>query len=184
MDLAVTFGIALALAMDAFAVSVCMGIELKEFKTKHALTLGAYFGAFQFIMPVIGYYLGIGIHGIIVKYDHWVAFALLTFIGIKMIIEAFEKKENKSPSSMETKTMLTLAVATSIDALIIGVTFALTGGELWLPAVIIGVIAFVLSAAGGFIGRKIGSVFGKWANIAGGAVLIAIGINTLFEHLA
>ena len=184
MGFAVTLGIALVLAMDAFAVSVCMGIDLGEFKLRHALTLGACFGAFQFIMPVIGFYLGISIHGTIEKYDHWIAFFLLAFVGVKMFMEAFEKEKRKSQTTMNIKTMLTLSVATSIDAFIIGVTFALTGAELWLQATVIGVVTFMLSAIGGFIGRRIGFFFGKWANMAGGAVLIAIGVKTLFEHLA
>lgn len=183
MDFALTFGTAFALAMDAFAVSVCMGIDLHDFRAKHALTLGGYFGFFQFIMPVIGYYLGAGVRSAIEKYDHWLAFALLVFIGVKMIIETFEDK-GECPASMETKTMLTLAVATSIDALIVGVTMGITGAGIWLPAAVIGVVAFALSALGGFIGRRIGCAFGRWANLAGGAILIAIGANTLISHLS
>ena len=175
--------LAIGLSMDAFAVSVCKGLSVGKVRWKHMLLCGAYFGAFQALMPLIGYLLGANFQEMIRSVDHWIAFGLLTLIGANMIRESLGKNEEALDDSFGVKTMLLLAVATSIDALAVGVTFAFLDVAV-LPAVcFIGVVTFVLSAAG----VKIGSVFGaKWKNraeFAGGAILILIGLKILIEHL-
>lgn len=181
MSLAEMFFLAVGLAMDAFAVSICKGLSLGETKMKHSAIAGLYFGGFQAGMPLIGYILGIRFQGAIQSIDHWIAFILLSIIGFNMIKEAKESEEVSS--AMDIKAMLPLAVATSIDALAIGVTFAFLNVDI-IPAVtFIGVITFAFSAAG----VKIGSIFGlrykSRAEILGGIVLIAMGIKILLEHL-
>lgn len=186
-QLLIAFGYAVSLAMDALAVSVSMGITVPGFGPKHAVKLGLYFGTFQFAMPVIGFFLGKSIASYIERFDHYIAFALLAFIGGKMIFDAVRggEDENDRPKGdpMSPRLLVILALATSIDALIVGVTLALTGGKLWLNASIIGAVCFVICFLGGTIGRRLGSVFGKWAGIAGGCVLIGIGLKTLLEHI-
>lgn len=174
--------IAIGLSMDAFAVSVCKGLSADKATLSRALTVGAYFGGFQAAMPVLGFFLGLGFREYIEKFDHYIAFALLVLIGINMVRESFDKEESVS-GSFGFAAMLPLAVSTSIDALAVGVTFAIEDTNIWLAAGIIGVITFTLSAAG----LKIGSVFGaKWkakAELAGGLVLIGMGVKILLEHL-
>ena len=169
------------LSMDAFAVSVCKGLAMKKMDIKKALICGLYFGVFQALMPLIGYLLGSGFKNVVSSIDHWIAFVLLGIIGINMIREA--KSCEVVNDSMDIKTMLTLAVATSIDALAIGVTFAFLKVNI-VPAIsIIGLITFVCS----FLGVKLGSIFGEKlkskAEIVGGVVLIIIGSKILIEHL-
>lgn len=178
--------IALGLAMDAFSVAVTNGMLIKDLKFKNALKIGAFFGVFQGIMPCIGYALGMSFIKYIEQFDHWIAFVLLAIIGMNMIFEAFrgdgEKKEEKNPLSF--KVLLMLAIATSIDALAVGISLASVGDvSIWISATIIGVITFVLSVAGVYIGRKSGDLFGNKAVIAGGIVLIGIGAKILIEHL-
>jgi len=173
--------IAVGLSMDAFAVSICKGLALRDMKWRYAMVCGLYFGIFQALMPSIGYLLGARFMAIIADFDHWIAFVLLGIIGINMIKEA--KSCDVVNDSMDVKTMLTLAVATSIDALAIGVTFAFLKVSI-IPAVsIIGLITFVCC----FIGVKLGSVFGEKlkskAEIMGGVMLILIGTKILIEHL-
>ena len=175
---------ALALAMDAFAVSVCKGLATGKVKIKHMLTVGAWFGGFQALMPLIGYFLGSVFKNVLEAVDHWIAFGLLLFIGINMLIEAFSKKEEETCDNFGFKVMLTMAVATSIDALAVGISFGmLPEVNIVLAVSLIGVITFTLSA----IGVKIGSVFGaKYKSVAeavGGIVLIILGIKILIEHL-
>ena len=181
MGFTALFILAVGLAMDAFAVSVCKGLSLGETKLKHSVTAGLYFGGFQAIMPLIGYMLGIRFQHMIQRVDHWIAFVLLLIIGINMIREAKEQEE--CSSSMKPKDMLPMAVATSIDALAVGVTFAFLGVNIVWAVSLIGVITFILSA----VGVKVGSVFGfkykSKAEILGGAVLILMGIKILLEHL-
>ena len=184
MSLLELFILAVGLSMDAFAVSVCKGLSVDRIRPRHALICGAYFGVFQALMPLIGYLLGVRFQGLIQQVDHWIAFVLLTLIGINMLREAFGKDEAESvDASFGFRTMLMLAVATSIDALAVGVTFAFLQVAI-VPAVsFIGATTFVISA----VGVKIGNVFGlrwrKLAEIAGGVILIAIGLKILIEHL-
>ena len=178
------FLIAVGLSMDAFAVSVCKGLSTQEPKAKHYLAVGAWFGGFQALMPLLGYLLGSSFEGYINRFDHWVAFALLAVIGGNMIKESFEEDEEKADDSFTFKTMLVLAVATSIDALAVGITFALLPDVNIVAAVsFIGLTTFVLSA----VGLKVGNIFGlkykSKAELAGGVILILIGLKILLEHL-
>lgn len=171
--------------MDAFAVSVCKGLATRKVSVKHLLIVGAWFGGFQALMPAIGYLLGSTFQSYITSFDHWVAFVLLCFIGGNMIHESFNNNdEASSDNSFTAKTMFILAVATSIDALAVGITFALLPNVNIIAAVLfIGCITFILSGAG----LKIGSIFGlKYkakAEFAGGLILILIGVKILLEHL-
>ena len=175
--------IAVGLSMDAFAVSVCKGLSVGKAKIKHALICGLWFGAFQAIMPTVGYLLGTQFEKYITAVDHWIAFALLILIGGNMIREAFSKEEEEVDASFGFKAMLLLAIATSIDALAMGVAFASLGVQI-IPAVaFIGCTTFVFSA----VGVKIGSVFGakykSASEFVGGAVLVLLGVKILLEHL-
>lgn len=178
------FLIAVGLSMDAFAVAVCKGLSVKKVTLKTMLIIGAYFGIFQALMPLIGYFIGVQFSAYITSIDHWIAFGLLSVIGINMIREALSKEDDDDKAcDLSPKAMLPLAVATSIDALAVGVTFAFLQTDI-VPAVsFIGVITFTLSAAG----VKIGSVFGKKfkskAEITGGVILILMGLKILLEHL-
>lgn len=184
MTLFELFLIAVGLSMDAFAVSVCKGLSTRELKAKHYLAVGAWFGGFQALMPLLGYLLGSSFEGYINRFDHWIAFALLAVIGGNMIKESFEKDGEKADDSFTFKTMLVLAVATSIDALAVGITFALLPDVNIVAAVsFIGLTTFVLSA----VGLKVGNIFGlkykSKAELAGGVILILIGLKILLEHL-
>ena len=174
--------IALSLSMDAFAVSICKGLSVYKTKPKHALIAGAYFGIFQALMPVVGFFLGKQFESLITSIDHWIAFALLGIIGINMIRESRKESEEVN-SSFSFKAMLPMAVATSIDALAVGITFAFLSAGITLSAVIIGVITFVVSAAGVKIGNVFGSKFKSKAELAGGIVLVLMGFKILLEHL-
>jgi len=191
------FAIAIALAMDAFSVAVTSGIIFKKIHLWGMAKTGLFFGAFQFIMPVIGFFLASAFANLITSCDHWIAFALLGFIGGKMLYEAIkgdEDEEQEIKNPLDNKLLTMLAIATSIDALAVGVTFATVGMRfvgafdianlsVLVASAIIGVVAFVLSAVGVFIGGKCGDIFGNKAEILGGIVLIGIGINILVEHL-
>ena len=176
--------LAVGLAMDAFAVSICKGLAVKELKPKHMLLAGLWFGGFQALMPLVGYFLGTGLKHLIESVDHWIAFVLLMMLGIGMIRSGLKPEDNDdADDKFDVKSMLLMAIATSIDALAVGVTFAFLNVQI-VPAIsIIGVITFILSA----IAVKLGNVFGKAfrgkAEIAGGIVLILIGIKILLEHL-
>ena len=184
MSLWELFAIAVGLSMDAFAVSICKGLSVKGLKLKHSLICGLYFGGFQAMMPLIGYLLGVTFQAMIESVDHWIAFILLGIIGGNMIKEALSKEEDEClDCSFAAKAMLPLAVATSIDALAVGVSFAFLKVDI-VPAVsFIGVITFVLSS----IGVKVGNVFGmkykSKAELFGGVVLILMGCKILLEHL-
>ncbi|WP_440448853.1 manganese efflux pump MntP [Ruminococcus intestinalis] len=176
------FILAVGLSMDAFAVSVCKGLSLGKIKPKHMCIAGAWFGGFQALMPLIGYFLGSFFAEMIEKYDHWVAFVLLAIIGGNMIKESFCKDE-KVDSSMDVKSMLLLAIATSIDALAVGVTFAFLQVQI-VPAVsFIGVITFIFSAVGVKIGSLFGTKYKSKAELFGGIVLVLIGIKILLEGI-
>ena len=176
------FLIAVGLAMDAFAVSIVKGLSVPQMKARYALICGLYFGVFQFLMPVIGYLAGSRFADAIAAYDHWIAFILLLLIGLSMIRESRDK-EIKTDPDFGIRTMVLLAIATSIDALAVGVSFAFLQVKL-LPAVTtIGVVAFCLSAAGVKIGAIFGARYKSRAELAGGFILIAIGLKILLEHL-
>lgn len=174
---------AIALAMDAFAVSICKGLSVQKTKIRHLVITGLYFGGFQALMPLIGYYLGVNFKDYITAIDHWIAFALLGIIGINMVREALSDEEEKSDSSFSVRSMLPLAVATSIDALAVGVTFAFLNVNIWLAISLIGVITFGFSAIGIVLGKIVGCKFKSKAELFGGVVLILIGIKILLEHL-
>lgn len=183
MGIVEIFLLGIGLSMDAFAVSICKGLSVKELKGKHALLVGIYFGGFQALMPLIGYLLGSQFRGVIETVDHWIAFALLLLIGANMIREALSEKKGDSNASFAVKTMLALAVATSIDALAVGITFAFLSVNIWSAIAIIGVTTFFVSAAGIKIGHAFGNRYQKKAEIAGGIILILIGLKILLEHL-
>lgn len=175
------FVLAVGLSMDAFAVSICKGLSLGKIKVKHMCIAGAWFGAFQALMPLIGYFLGRFFTDMITKFSHWIAFALLCLIGISMIKEAFEKKEVNA--SMTVKSMFMLAIATSIDALAVGITFAFLDYPVLQSVIIIGITTFVISTAGVVIGNIFGSRYKSHAELAGGIILVLIGLKILLEHL-
>lgn len=174
--------IAVGLSMDAFAVSVCKGLSLRRLRPSQPLLAGLYFGGFQFLMPVLGYLLGLRFQSLIESIDHWLAFVLLSAIGAGMIRSALGKAESLD-GDMGPKTMLPLAVATSIDALAVGITFAFLQVELLPAAGLIGLTAFLLSAAGLVIGSFFGARFQAAAQLLGGVMLILIGLKILLEHL-
>ena len=177
--------IALSLALDAFAVSVSCGLSAKGNGFKNALLMGCYFGAFQFAMPLIGWTLGSSVAQYISAISPWVSFALLGFIGGRMIIGALNHRgdEEPAPEKLTHGRLVILAIATSIDALAVGVTFAFMEVDVLLSCAVIGIVAFVLSVIGGTIGRKLGNRFQKHAELAGGIVLIGIGLKILLENL-
>ena len=190
------FGIiilSIGLGMDAFAISVCKGISFKKlFKLsniikkeilKKSVIVATYMGLFQAIMPVIGYYLGVSFADKIISIDHWVAFVLLFIIGIKMIKEAISKDVEIVSDSVDFKEMIVLAIATSIDALAVGITFAFLNVNLWLAITLIGCITFVLSLIGTKIGILFGNKYEKKAELFGGIILILLGIKIVLEHL-
>ena len=174
--------IGIGLAMDAFAVSICKGLSMKKLSLKKMVIIAGYFGFFQAIMPVIGFLGGKGFEEFVVSIDHWIAFALLLIIGINMIRDVFEEEEEAN-DDIGVKTMAILAIATSIDALAVGVTFAFLHINIWTSAIVIGVVTFIMSVIGVIIGNKFGNKFEKHAKFFGGTILILIGIKILIEHL-
>ena len=175
--------LSVGLAMDAFAVAVCKGLSMSKMKWKNACIVGMYFGGFQALMPLIGYLLGISFQNQIVNIDHWIAFILLATIGINMIKEAISKDSEKQNDSIKFKDMLILAVATSIDALAVGITFAFLKVNIWISITLIGIITFVISILGVKIGNIFGDKYEKKAEFAGGLILILLGVKILLEHL-
>lgn len=178
--------LAIGLSMDAFAVAICKGLSVKQLKLKHALIVGAYFGGFQALMPLIGYFLGSSFYSFIESFDHWVAFVLLALIGGNMIRESFSKEEEKCSEccSFTFKTMLPLALATSIDALASGIAISfLTLPKMLICAASIGIITFSLSAIGVFVGNKFGEKYKSRAELVGGIILILLGTKMLLEGL-
>ncbi|MBR3991633.1 MAG: manganese efflux pump [Clostridia bacterium] len=176
--------LAVSLSMDAFAVSVCKGLAMKRIKFGRAAAVGLWFGVFQALMPAIGYFLGLGFRDMISKYDHWVAFALLAVLGVKMIVDTVRNKEENTTGTLDVKEMFLLALATSIDALAAGITIALEKKSGIVPSVLtIGAVTFALSAAGVYVGGVFGEKFNRPAKFAGGAALVALGIKILVEGL-
>ena len=185
MSILELFLIAVGLSMDAFAVSICKGLAMRTMNWKNAWKAGLYFGGFQTLMPMIGYLLGSGFRDKITKIDHWIAFVLLVVIGLNMIKESREE-DSDANDSFDVKTMLLLAVATSIDALAVGVSFAFLGmgqGEILSAAGLIAATTFVFSAVGVSVGSVFGSRFKSKAELCGGVILILIGLKILLEHL-
>lgn len=183
MDLIELFLIAVGLSMDAFAVSVCKGLAMPKCTFKKAAIVGLWFGGFQALMPVIGYILGAQFQEAIASIDHWIAFVLLALIGGNMIHEALDNDEEEADASLDVKTMFLLAVATSIDALAIGITFAFLKVNI-IPAVcFIGIVTFIISFAGVKIGNVFGARYKNKAEIVGGIILILLGLKILLEHL-
>ena len=177
------FLISVGLAMDAFAVSVCKGLSMKKIEWKKVFIIALYFGGFQAGMPLLGYFLGYSFSGLVESVDHWIAFALLAFIGVNMIKESTDDELEKRNDRVDFKTMIILAVATSIDALIVGITFAFFQANLILSVAMIGVITFILSTIGVIIGNKFGDKFQNKAEFVGGVILILMGLKILLTHL-
>ena len=186
MDFISVVLIAVGLSMDAFAVSVTNGMTTKNLKAAHIFKIALFFGGFQFAMPVVGYFLGIAFSDLIKSVDHFIAFGLLSVIGGKMIFEAVKDKDGDSEQRepISTLSLLVLAVATSIDALAVGVSLAFLGGlNIFISCGIIGIITFFICVAGVYAGKKFGSLLKKGSEIFGGAILILIGVKILIEHL-
>ena len=183
MELFEIIVIGIGLAMDAFAVSICKGLSMKKIDWKKALIIALYFGAFQALMPVVGYFLGSTFSSFVQSVDHWIAFILLAIIGGNMIKDSTDDEVEKRNDKVDVKTMIMLAIATSIDALAVGVTFAFFKVNLLFSISVIGIITFVLSFFGVIIGNKFGDKFQNRAELAGGIVLITIGLKVLLEHL-
>ncbi len=178
------FFIAIALAMDAFAVALAAGVVLHPVSKRQLFRLSFHFGLFQGLMPIVGWLAGLSVQSMISAYDHWIAFGLLSFVGGKMIYEAFHDKEKKQKTDpTRGATMVMLSVATSIDALAVGLSLAVIGVSVWTPALVIGITAAVLTVAGMLLGGKVGMIWGKRVEILGGLVLIGIGLKILAEHL-
>ena len=175
--------IGIGLAMDAFAVSICKGLSMKKINWKKAIIIALYFGIFQALMPAFGYFLGSTFSSFVQNVDHWIAFILLAIIGGNMIKDSTDDEIEKRNDKVDVKTMVILAIATSIDALAVGVTFAFFEVNILLAISIIGIITFVLSLLGVIIGNKFGDKFQNRAELAGGIILIIIGLKILLEHL-
>lgn len=186
MSIIELFLIAVGLSMDAFAVSICKGLNMTKLNKKNAAIIALFFGGFQALMPLIGWFVGSHFQKYIVSIDHWIAFGLLVFIGAQMIYESFKEEDEESVdgNDLKIKQLFVMAIATSIDALAIGVTFALLPGvNIWISIALIGVITFIISFAGVGIGFKFGNKYEKRAQIAGGIILILLGVKILLEHL-
>ncbi len=183
MDVLTIILIAVGLAMDAFAVSIAKGIVVKSHKRRTALLLGLFFGGFQMLMPAIGWLVGLSFKEIIMGIDHWIAFGLLAFIGSKMIYDSTKKEKIDTEENLKLHVILTLAIATSIDALMVGLSFAFLKTSILEPILIIGLVTFSLSFTGFFFGCGLGRVFGNRIKVVGGLILIGIGLRILLDHL-
>lgn len=183
MDFVTLLTLAVGLAMDAFAVSICKGLAMREKVLKKGIIVGLWFGGFQALMPTIGFFLGTQFKDQITSIDHWIAFVLLGLIGINMVKEAFSNEEEQADDSIAVKEMFMLAVATSIDALAVGITFAFLNVHIVSAASMIGVCTFLISFAGVKIGNIFGTKYKSKAELAGGIILILLGFKILFEHL-
>lgn len=177
---------AIALSADAMSVSISNGIAVKKLEAKSVILMAVLFGGFQFLMPVLGWLLGQTVSGLIESFDHWIAFALLGFIGIKMVIESCKGGDRPKSNPFVLSALVIMAIATSIDALAVGIGFAslsMPQDRLWLSAALIGIITFVLSCCGAVLGKKLGEVFKKRAELIAGVLLCLIGLKILLEHL-
>lgn len=178
-------GIALGLAMDAFAVAIGAGLQLRQVTKRQIFRLAWHFGLFQAIMPVLGWLAGLTLVEFIEPVDHWAAFGLLAFIGGRMIYEALKHQEGETDRCDPTKgwSLVMLSIATSIDALAVGLSLAVLGIDIWYPAIVIGVVAGVLTIVGLELGTRFGALLGRRMEVVGGLVLIGIGVRILIEHL-
>ncbi|MFH1533961.1 MAG: manganese efflux pump MntP family protein [Nitrospirota bacterium] len=181
MEIVNTFIVAFALAMDSFTVSISGGAIMEKVRVKNAILVGAYFGLFQCVMFVLGYVGGDNLRNYIDSYDHWIALGLLIFIGGKMIIESFSKTDGQA-FSLKHKTLLILAIATSIDALGVGLSYSFLNKSVLVPSITIGIVAFLFSGFGLYLGKILKQILKKKAELIGGIILIAIGINIAIEH--
>jgi len=184
MGVLTLLGIAVALAMDAFAVALAAGLTLPRLTGRHLFRFGFHFGLFQALMPVIGWSAGRGLRVTIEEYDHWIAFALLATIGLRMCYGALAQNEEKAETKDPTRgwSLIILSVATSIDALAIGLTLAMLGTDIFIPALVIGIVCAALTLVGMYLGRKIGSHWGPKVEFCGGLILLGIGVKILIEH--
>ena len=184
MSLWELFVIAVGLSADAFAVSICKGLSVQKLKPKYAIITGLYFGGFQALMPFIGFLLGTSFEKYVTKIDHWIAFILLGAIGANMIKESFGKDESEADASFGFKTMFVMAVATSIDALAVGISLALLPDiNIFAAVIFIGITTFLFSAFGVEIGNVFGEKYKSKAELLGGVILILLGLKILLEHL-
>lgn len=185
MGILEVFLIGVGLSMDAFAVSVCRGLKMKKLNIGQMVLIAVFFGGFQALMPVIGWFLGTQFEAYITAVDHWIAFVLLAVIGGKMIYDSVKDDDDdkNEKSVLNIKELLVMAIATSIDALAVGITFAFLSVNIWSSVSIIGITTFVLSAVGVLIGHKFGAKYKNKAEFAGGIILILIGLKILLEHL-
>jgi putative Mn2+ efflux pump MntP len=181
MDIITIVMTALGLSMDAFAVAISSGMAIKNLKVKHAIKISGFFGGFQGLMPILGWLLGLGFKDYIERYDHWVAFGLLCFIGVKMLKEAMEEDCEYILNPLKNKVLIMLAIATSIDAMAVGVGFAFLKVSILSSAAIIGIITFAVCFGGVYLGQKCGCIFKKRAEVAGGIILMLIGFKILME---
>ena len=185
VELLAVIAIAVGLAMDTFAVSIVTGAAYKQLHIRHTLRMAGFFGGFQAFMPVVGYLAGLSVRQYVSNFDHWIAFGILAAVGLKMIYESFKiKEERKTPNPENLAVVLVLAVATSIDALAVGITLSLVTHAIVLAVIIIGVVTFGLSFAGVYIGKKFGHFFESGIEAIGGLVLIGLGIKIVLQHVA
>jgi len=175
--------IAIGLAMDAFAVSIVKGITVDRNKRRNGLITASFFGGFQMLMSMIGWLAGLSLKELIISVDHWIAFGLLSLVGLKMIYASTKEEKEKKEESLKLHSLLILAVATSIDALMVGLSFAFLQSSVLGPIIVIGIVTFFLSTIGFFFGSRLGHVFGNKVKSAGGLILIVIGLRILLEHL-
>lgn len=184
MDFLTLFGIAIALAMDAFAVALATGLTLPQLTGRHLFRFGFHFGLFQALMPLIGWLAGRGLRSTIEAYDHWIAFVLLAIIGGRMCYGALNKSEEETLQRDPTRgwSLIILSIATSIDALAVGLTLAMLGSDIFIPALTIGLVCAILTLAGMHLGRKIGDHWGPKVEFCGGLILLGIGLKILIEH--
>ena len=175
--------IAVGVSMDALAVSICKGLSIKKISPKYMYRTAIWFGGFQALMPLIGYFVGIHFADFVANVDHWIAFVLLALIGSNMIKESFDKEEIEANPDFSFRTMFSMAVATSIDALAVGVSFAFLKVDIWSAILVIGITTAAFSAAGVFMGNVFGARYKSKAELAGGVILIAMGLKILLTHL-
>ena len=175
--------IAIGVSMDALAVSICKGLSIKKISPKYMYRTAIWFGGFQALMPLIGYFVGIHFANFVANVDHWIAFVLLALIGSNMIKESFDKEEIEANPDFSFRTMFSMAVATSIDALAVGVSFAFLKVDIWSAILVIGITTAAFSAAGVFLGNVFGARYKSKAELAGGVILIAMGLKILLTHL-
>lgn len=175
--------VAVGVSMDAFAVSICKGLSIRKMRPSYPLKAALWFGGFQALMPLVGYYLGVSFADMVNQFDHWISFVLLGFIGGKMIKESFERDECPVDSDFSFKTMLAMAIATSIDAMAVGVSLAFLKVNIWIAVLLIGLTTAAFSAAGVYMGKFFGCRYKSGAEFVGGLILIAMGCKILIEHL-